>query len=147
MEPVTAAYCGLYCESCALYKTTQDYFDGKIEKPNEICRGCDSDTLGSWCGRCGLKMCAREKGHRFCIECSDFPCDDLTAFANDPDYPYHAEVFESLRYMKTNGVRAWMEQQKQRWQCGNCGSPFHWWQTSCPGCGKETNGYVNPSSE
>lgn len=143
MEPVTAAYCGLYCGSCPIFRQTEDHLKGKIEKPSVICRGCRSDVLSPWCSKCSLKDCAKGKSIRFCFACSDFPCDNLNTFANDPNYPYHKEILENLQMIKNEGIQNWLKQQKERWSCSTCQIRLNWRETACPECGKVANGYAN----
>lgn len=140
----TAAYCGLFCESCPLYKETERFLNGEIDEPDEICRGCNSDTHGRWCSQCDIKACAKGKDHRFCFECAEYPCSRLKEFAENTDYPYHEEIYENLKYIKKHGPYRWEDQQKKRWSCHKCGTPFHWWQTKCPECGAGLSGYLKP---
>ena len=30
----------------------------------------------------------------------------------------------------------WLEAQKQRWRCTNCGKAHSWWDETCPQCGQ-----------
>lgn len=108
---LTSAYCGLYCEACPTYIATANG-----EDTEEKCKGCKSDTLGTWCAMCNLKACAKEKGHEFCYECSDYPCQDLITFKEDTDYPYHDDVLEHLAMIKDVGEEKWREVMDQKYR-------------------------------
>lgn len=124
-------YCGLYCAACPSY--------GKGSEP---CEGCKSDNVRpGWCSRCSLKACARAKGLDYCSECSDYPCGKLIDFANDPDYPYHSEIYEYQALIRGKGKEKWLEEMKKRWSCPRCGTPFNWWTLICGKCGYQVNGY------
>ncbi len=144
------AYCGLYCEACPVYIATQNNtlnsLSQKIDLPvQEIaCHGCKSDTNFQWCRICNLKKCAREKNIEFCIECSDYPCQDLTNFKEETKYPYHCEVFDNLEEIKNLGKEKWLKNQQKRWSCQNCGSLFSYYDLKCPECSQEVNGYKKP---
>ena len=51
------------------------------------CRCCNSDEATPWCTDCRIKTSSRKKEIKTCSECDAYPCDVLTAFMNDPDYP------------------------------------------------------------
>ncbi len=91
------AYCGIACSECPAYIATQKNDDKLREEtakkwteefhsdiaPAEInCDGCptDSTKLIKYCGQCGIRNCAREKGVKNCAYCADYPCAKLTAF-------------------------------------------------------------------
>ncbi len=136
-------YCGLYCGSCASYLATKRGELGK--RPHEeSCRGCKSDTLGTWCAQCPLKACARQKGLEFCIQCKEFPCAQLEGFKNDPNYPYHGEVYDSMAIFAKEGKDRWLSEMKKRWSCPQCGREASWWDMTCGECGRALKGYGKP---
>jgi hypothetical protein len=133
-------YCGLYCGGCAAYQRTiagesWEYAPGSFT----TCRGCGSGELSPWCGDCDIKVCARERGHRFCLECEAFPCDKMQAFMDDPQYPYHRDVPAAMARLKEIGLEAWSAEQDARWNCPRCSGRFDWFARSCPGCGGAVN--------
>ncbi len=138
-------YCGLYCGSCASYLATKRGTAGD-DANTDVCRGCKSAVLGSWCAQCPLKACARKKGLEFCIQCADFPCADLDGFKNDSRYPYHSEVYDSMEIFAKQGKARWLEDMKKRWSCPGCGREASWWDLSCPECGRGLKGYRKPGA-
>jgi hypothetical protein len=140
---VSDAYCGLYCPACPNYMNTEKNPDAP--RVTETCRGCKSDVLClSWCDHCTLKACAQTHGVDFCHECGEYPCRNLNDFKNDPRYPYHVEVYDSLGIIKSQGKDAWLAGMAKRWSCPACGTAFNWWTQTCATCGKPVKGYAKP---
>lgn len=128
-------YCGLYCGNCLFYQNTikgagAEAGDGVIY----TCRGCNSDEVTPWCTDCQIKTSCREKEIRTCSECDDYPCDVLTAFINDPDYPYHRDVPEMMRLLDEIGIEAWAEEMEKRYTCDQCKKQFTYFDMKCPRC-------------
>jgi len=147
MERKYDAYCGLYCRSCVLFDATLNgtitematKMNMKVEDVE--CHGCKSDKVFYYCRECVLKKCAKSKNIDFCIQCDDYPCEELIKFKDNPEYPYHIEVFDSLNCFKEKGMEEWLKEQKIRWSCDNCGAVFTWYDLECKKCGNKTNGY------
>lgn len=137
----TAAYCGLYCESCSLYIGTNEEpqrlehlakrYGKSIDEMR--CNGCRSDVLSFYCTACQIKTCIREKGLDFCSECPDYPCGILTEF--QVKMPHRAELFDSLEYVKVNGYACWCEKMKADYSCEKCGSINPVYDLTCRKCG------------
>ena len=151
---VPDAYCGLYCASCPAYQATQNgtleemFRDSDKSPEDAACHGCKSRAVNKgWCSICTLKACAKTKGYDFCYECAEYPCKELESFKNDPNYPYHSEVYDSLKIIKAEGKDVWLEKMKTRWSCPDCGNVLNWWDTLCPQCGIRVNGYINPQDK
>jgi len=112
--------CGLDCGVCLIRKLP---FDSKAAKstvawykemgwlkPEEgakeavarrmYCKGCRSDrTDVHWSANCFiLACCVDEKGHEFCYQCVDFPCQQLQDWAKEGEH--HREALENLQRMK-----------------------------------------------
>jgi hypothetical protein len=90
-NPDFLAPCGVYCETCRIYRATRDNdhelikklldaYEGKISGLEKIseedgqCEGCLSEDVSIFCRECSVKDCTREKGYSGCHECDDFPC-------------------------------------------------------------------------
>ena len=88
------AYCGIDCSKCKSYIATQSGKSEELEKvANElekiyraevkpeyvICDGCKIDKRHSFfcTNRCKMRHCCIDKDYNSCIECSDFPCNEL----------------------------------------------------------------------
>lgn len=143
----TAAICGLFCESCSLYiGTTQDpqrleFLASKYNKPIEEmkCTGCRTENLSFYCKTCEMKTCIKEKNLTFCSECDEYPCQILIEFQKQ--LPHRLELFESLDYIRDNGVDKWVENMRANYSCVECGTINSPYEFNCRSCGH------TPSSE
>jgi hypothetical protein len=132
-------YCGLYCGGCQTYQETRTGAARDGTGDPKRCDGCASTVLAPWCAECAIKACARGKGLRYCLLCSENPCEKLTAFMNDPRYPYHKDVQRDMVRLKEIGTDAWLREQATRWVCATCGSKYHWFARKCATCGTRVN--------
>lgn len=93
------ACCGLNCRECPAYLATQKDDDAAREKvagkwskvfnmalsAGDInCDGClsGSERLFGHCKNCQIRACCRDRQFKTCADCSDYPCDNLSAFFN-----------------------------------------------------------------
>lgn len=138
-------YCGLNCGACPILGANERGDEDWIQKtavawkrsPEDLkCMGCKTDVTATFCANCGMRLCARQKGLEFCVECDDYPCELITNFRND-DAPHHSAVFTNLVQVKENGVEAWLASEKERWACPECGTRFYWYAEKCSKCGAE----------
>jgi predicted amidophosphoribosyltransferase len=147
MEFQRDGYCGLYCGACPNLLATENGTVEELAKarnmPAEdtVCSGCKSDRVSPWCTTCDIKLCAREKGYEFCGECSEAPCNLLTQFIEDKEYPYHLGVMKNLHAIREDSVTAWLEAQDPRWRCTSCNSKFAWQDETCSACGNPVSNY------
>jgi len=95
--------CGLNCAKCKL-----------LEKGD--CAGCRGPLDEHWSPGCEFLPCARDRGHRYCFECDDFPCDKLEAFASD-GHEHHRLAVENMRAMREMGLEAWIARQPEPMFC------------------------------
>lgn len=58
---------------------------------------------------CKFRICAKEKGHQLCVECTSFPCEGLNAFYTNR-YPY---LLQSMARLKEIGAEAWLTEQQE----------------------------------
>jgi len=139
------SYCGLNCGACPVGLANESGDSDKIagmaaewgRKAGElICEGCKADVTAGFCSRCRMRLCAMGRGLEFCVECPDYPCENLMAFRND-DAPHHSAIFRNLGEIQDLGVEAWLEVQAARWSCPECGRRFGWYDETCEGCGAE----------
>lgn len=102
------AYCGLTCQSCAIYLASREKdpkrkHKMRIEIVQEIkkhygqdckaedvtdCDGCKTEggRLFSGCSTCQIRKCAREKGIESCAHCNGYACERLEKFfTTDPE--------------------------------------------------------------
>jgi hypothetical protein len=137
------SYCGIYCGACsiALHGRTgrADEFAaclGGVPIEELACSGCKSDTLYAGCSTCSLRRCARERKVEHCMDCSDFPRKGYSAWQSVAKFlPHTHEAPSSLKVIKNDGVDFWLDGQKRRWSCPECGTPFSWYTKVCHVCG------------
>lgn len=98
--------CGLNCAKCDVLARGQ-------------CRGCRGPLAHHWSPDCKFPPCAREKGHQYCFECGDFPCEELQKFSSD-GRAHHRRTVENMKRMKEIGIEAWILEQKRKGQCLFC---------------------------
>ena len=97
------AYCGIDCSKCRSYLATQSGNTEELEtvakrlekiyrtevKPEYvICDGCKTNKRHSYfcSNKCKMRKCCIDKNYDSCIECSDFPCNELEfEFKNAPE--------------------------------------------------------------
>ena len=101
------AYCGLGCQTCAIYLAAREENKEERERmrteiaqlcreqygmayePEDItdCDGCRADEgrLFSACKGCAIRKCARQRGLESCAYCDEYVCERLEAFfATEP---------------------------------------------------------------
>ena len=95
--------CGLNCARCKM-----------VEKGE--CAGCRGPLDKHWSPDCKFLPCARARGHRYCFECDDLPCDKLQAFASD-GHEHHRLAVGNLKQMKALGLDQWIANQPKPMFC------------------------------
>jgi len=137
------AYCGLYCGACDVLLANQEgrhtemaIQAGNIPE-NFECHGCKSSRISQWCGQCGIRKCAIEKGVGLCIDCNNFPCESWQRFFTDQKYArYHKYALNNMQTIKSDGMQTWLEQQAKQWRCPHCGKDSAWPDDHCRQCGQ-----------
>ena len=95
--------CGLNCAKC------------KLQEKGD-CAGCRGPLDQHWSPNCEFVPCAESKGHRYCSECDELPCDKLLAFASD-GHEHHRITVENLKATKEVGLEKWIAQQPRPMFC------------------------------
>ena len=124
------AYCGLYCGACANLIRSAN-----ARKPSDVkCLGCKSAKPPKWGSTCKIKACAKERGHDFCSQCKDYPCEKLHDF-HYCGRDYRLLGAHNCEVIRDKGPEAWLKERKKRWTCPKCGTRFSWNDETCPKCG------------
>jgi hypothetical protein len=111
------APCGIYCGDCGAYRVKDDPSLGEALKKFKFnwdgvpCPGC-RQAKGN-CqfveDTCETYACIDGRGHDFCFECSDFPCDMLNPAADRAAVlPHNLKVF-NLSTIQHQGVTKFLE--------------------------------------
>jgi hypothetical protein len=108
--------CGGYCGDCPAYKVKDDpslkeVLVKKFSWNGVPCQGCR--PLKGRCqfvnGTCETYACINKRGHDFCFECAEFPCEKFNPAADKADVlPHNIKLF-ALCYIKQHGVDKWKE--------------------------------------
>jgi hypothetical protein len=138
-----AAVCGLYCEACTLFiaskedparlKKLAERFQ-LSEKEIECC-GCRSNKRTAYCEKCKMYICAAERGIEFCVECTDYPCDELKQFQSKA--PHRRELWDDLERIKSVGYKHWLSEVSQKYTCPQCRTINSAYDLKCRKCGNE----------
>ena len=127
------APCGLDCSLCRHAHDRED--------PCLGCRGPEENKYTYCLEICGIMRCEKfkERGCHFCDECPDYPCEDVMEKENRyrTKYPLQESPLENLRLIREIGMEAFLEKEKEKWTCNNCGSPVSVHTGLCTGCGRK----------
>ncbi|HEX2960793.1 MAG TPA: DUF3795 domain-containing protein [Ignavibacteriales bacterium] len=108
------APCGINCGVCR----------GHLRAKNK-CQGCRaSDTCKPKTRlTCQIKTCRvfTDGKTKYCFECEDFPCASLKQLDKRYRTKYGMSVIENLLTIKTSGIRKFLQEEKARWTCKECG--------------------------
>jgi rubrerythrin len=52
-------------------------------------------------------------------------------------YLHHRTILPNGQRLKEVGLEAWLEEQKQRWSCQQCGLTYTWFESKCRSCGSD----------
>jgi predicted RNA-binding Zn-ribbon protein involved in translation (DUF1610 family) len=137
------AYCGLYCGACAILLASER---GEVEKllayeedatctaEQLSCRGCRTEIVAYFCADCEMRRCAGERGVPYCVNCDEYPCEQVRAFQADK-HPHHSIILKNLAAVAERGSDVWLAEQAERWSCPECGARFAWYDKRCDECG------------
>jgi hypothetical protein len=140
-----AGYCGIYCETCAVFRLYRDGSDAeKLPLAFETCctldqlrcEGCRTGDRFVMSKYCLFRRCAKGRGLDACAFCADFPCETLTIFY-DEGTPSQQEARANSLRIKEIGIDAWLEEAGKKWCCGKCGAPMTVGDEQCRACGTQ----------
>jgi len=124
------APCGMNCGICRAYLREKNKCPG--------CRGPDTGKAVTRI-RCKIKTCEvfqKEKA-KFCFTCKNFPCKNLKHLDLRYQTKYNMSMIENLEFIKTNGLKKFVENEKIRWTCPECGGIICVHNGCCSNCGKK----------
>jgi len=123
------APCGGNCVTCMAY----------IRKKNS-CPGCREDNINKpyHCARCRIKNCDEliNNDLDYCYECSKFPCKRMKQLDKRYRTNYNFSMIENLENIKKKGIEIFIEDEKKRWTCLNCGGIISVHRGYCSDCGE-----------
>lgn len=113
------APCGIDCFNCEVYEKNitgefQSFLAKTLNKTEaEIpCQGCRQSGCTIYPHKCATLECITEKGHDFCYECAEFPCEKLQPCKAGADkYPHNLKIYNLCR-IQTIGIEKWAAEAK-----------------------------------
>ena len=107
----TIGVCGLDCGLCPRYYT----------KGTSRCLGCAGPNFLNKHPSCSfITCCVKKKNLEVCAECSEFPCSKFKSekeyqqLKESSSYPSYKKVISNLNFIRENGIKKFIEQQKKR---------------------------------
>lgn len=129
------APCGMNCGLCISY----------LRDKNQ-CLGCREMSAGKpeGCRKCTIMHCKilKEKNMTYCSEeCNKFPCPKLRNMDKRYKLKYGMSMLENLKNIKKYGIRKFVDNEKSRWTCLNCGALICVHRKDCLNCGMKNEMY------
>jgi hypothetical protein len=120
------AACGMNCSICMVY----------LRERNK-CPGCRASDKGKPITRvdCGIKNCDKSASG-LCFDCAEFPCKKLIKLDLRYRLKYNMSMIDNLKSIHEAGISKFLETEKVRWSCSNCGGTINVHKGVCSGCGE-----------
>jgi Protein of unknown function (DUF3795) len=129
------APCGMNCGICSSYLAFRNDIRAKgVKLP--YCKGCRPRNK-----QCSFikKECAKllKQKVAYCYECEDFPCNNLKHLGKRYETLYRVSVVDNLTFIKAHGLDTFLENERKKWQCPDCGGVICCHNGICYICGLE----------
>jgi hypothetical protein len=122
------ARCGMNCSICLAY----------LRESNK-CPGCgDRSTYKAPTRvRCVIKNCEviGTNGSGFCYECAGYPCKRLKQLDKRYRTKYAMSMIANLESIRDLGLKAFVQNESERWHCPTCGGTICVHRGRCLNCG------------
>lgn len=123
------APCGMNCSICVSYfGYTMSDKKRKMKCPGCIPRGKHCSWIKQKC----KKLAKHELD--YCYECGDFPCYALEQLDKSYRQKYNMSMIENLNYIKEQGIEKFLQQQREKYTCPECGSLICVHTNKCYNC-------------
>lgn len=125
------APCGMNCVLCIAHL-----------REKNTCPGCRmmGENVSQYFKKCSVRNCSTmiENKMKFCSDsCDSFPCKRLKNLDKRYRSKYGMSMLDNLGNIKESGVRRFVENERNRWQCEKCGNVLCVHRNSCIYCGTE----------
>lgn len=121
------APCGINCGTCYAFQRTKNR-----------CVGCltPEGNKPKHCNLCSIKNCGHlpQNGSNHCYECEIFPCKRLKQLDKRYRSKYHSSLIQNLKDLKVMGEELYMEREKVRCRCKECGAVICIHAKECQSC-------------
>jgi hypothetical protein len=135
MNAELIAPCGMDCGICISYLAMQNDLNKKGFRKS-YCAGCL--PRGKNCAFIFMKKNCDLLGKglvRFCYECQDFPCRRLKTIDKRYRTKYHMSMIANLEYIRDKGIGKFLEKEREKWRCPECGGVICCHNGLCLNCG------------
>jgi hypothetical protein len=128
-DPGLIAPCGMNCELCYAYQRERNKCLG--------CNGAD-ERKSAHCANCTIKNCdgIKNSGTNLCWECLKFPCTRLKQLDKRYRLKYGMSMIENLEQIRDSGMDTFLNNQRTKYTCGECGQPLCVHRETCLNCNK-----------
>jgi len=127
------APCGMNCSLCFAHI-----------RDKKKCPGCNEDDVSKprSCVACVIKNCGEleNSDQKFCYICSKFPCKRLRNLDKRYRTKYGMSMIENLGSIQENGIDVFVDSEKLRWNCSECGGIISVHRSNCIYCDSERKG-------
>lgn len=139
MKKELIAPCGMNCNICKFYYREKNKCPGCHAPDKEKLRGCRD---------CIVVNCEVIKTNEsgFCYDCEKIPCRRLKALDKRYKTKYHMSMIGNLSYIKKQGMDAFIQKEKEKWTCPECGGIVTCHGGKCLRCGFEKFSHDNEES-
>jgi hypothetical protein len=148
-NPELISPCGLYCGVCRIFAATQDKDRAYLARlvrvyaryapemslasaEDLLCDGCLSTRRAAHCRVCAIRECTQQRQVEGCHDCADFPCSHVDQF---PIPAGRRVILRAIPYRREHGTEQWIEAERERYTCPECGQSMFRGARSCEGCG------------
>jgi hypothetical protein len=123
------APCGMNCMVCYVHL-----------KNKNACGGCLPETVykPERCQTCNIKRCAQDRHVLHCFDCTEFPCKVIRNLEKSYQTRYKVSLIENNRTARVKGLTAFMQTDRSRWLCTECGGVISLHGKECSECGKKS---------
>lgn len=117
-KPELVAPCGMNCGVCKWYLA---FSRGVPKEKGKVshCNGCRLRAKNCYIKRGCKKL--RTNQVKYCYECVDMPCKNREHLEGRYQERYATSLVGNLRELKEKGMAKFLQSQKTRFKCPNCG--------------------------
>ena len=119
MREELIAPCGMDCAVCSSYLALKNDVRAKGVRM-AYCKGCRPRDKKCAFLKKKCELLLKNKV-RFCYECEEFPCKNLEHIDKRYQTFFRMSFIDNLKLIKKQGLTKFLESQKKKWQCPNCG--------------------------
>ena len=119
MREELIAPCGMDCVVCSSYLALKNDVRTKGVRM-AYCKGCRPRDKKCAFLKKKCELLLKNKV-RFCYECEEFPCENLEHIDKRYQTFFRMSLIDNLKLIKKHGLTKFLDSQKKKWQCPNCG--------------------------